>query len=84
MQGREEHCFRFTSYEFFDGLPAKPVNKWSAWGVKATAANNPSSSVLKFLQLIKLGRTGTSPNRATVSKVWFNNTYVKSLQFFPW
>ena len=29
MQGLEDHCFRLTRHEFFNGLPAQPVNKWS-------------------------------------------------------
>ena len=33
MQGLEDNCFNFTSYEFFNGLPAQLVNKWFAWGV---------------------------------------------------
>ena len=35
MQGLEDHCFRFTSDELFNGLPAQLVDKWSARGVKA-------------------------------------------------
>ena len=35
MQGLEDHCFTFISYEFFNALPAQPANKWSAWVVKA-------------------------------------------------
>ena len=35
MQGLEGHCFRFTSDELFNGLPAQLVDKWSAWGVHA-------------------------------------------------
>ena len=84
MLGLQDHSFRFTSYDFFNGLPAQPVNKWSTWRVKAAVGYNSSSLVSKFLQLIKLGRTGTSLNRATVSKVWLNNTCVNSLQFFLW
>ena len=82
MQGLEDHCFRFTRDEFFNGLPAKLVDEWSAWGVKAAVGYNFSSSVLKFLQLIKLSRTCATPNRATISKVWLYNACVKSLQCF--
>ena len=49
MQALEDHCFRFTSDEFFNGLPAQLVNKWSAWSVKAAVSYNSSSSVLKSL-----------------------------------
>ena len=35
MQGLEDHCFRLTSNELFNGLPAQLVDEWSAWGVKA-------------------------------------------------
>ena len=52
MQGLEDHCFRFAGDEFFNGLPAQLVDKWSAWGVKAAFGYNSSSSILKFLQLI--------------------------------
>ena len=52
MQGLEDHCFRFTSDELFNGLPAQLVDEWSTWGVKAAVGYNSSSSVLKFLQLI--------------------------------
>ena len=69
MQGPGDHCFRFTSDELFNGLPAQLVDEWSAWGVKAAVGYDSSSSVLKFLQLIKLSRTGATPNRATISKV---------------
>ena len=44
---------------------------WSISGllsVKAAAGYNSSSSVLTLLQ------TGTTPNRATISKVWLDNT----------
>ena len=82
MQGLEDHYFRFASDELFNGLPAKLVDKWSAWGIKAAVGYNSCSSVLKFLQLIKLSRTGTTPNRATISKVWLDNSCVKSLQCF--
>ena len=64
MQGLEDHCFRFAGDEFLNGLPAQLVDKWSAWGVKAAVGYNSSSSILKFLQLIKLSRTGATPNRA--------------------
>ena len=37
MQGLEDHYFRFTSDELFNGLPAQLVDEWSAWGVKAAA-----------------------------------------------
>ena len=80
MQGLEDHCFRFTSYEFFSGLPAQLVDEWSAWGVKAAVGYNSCSSVLKFLQMSKLSQTGATPNRATISKVWLYNTCVKSLK----
>ena len=82
MQGLEDHCFRFASDELFNGLPAKLVDEWSASGVKAAVGYNSSSSVLRFLQMIKLSRTGATPNRATISKVWRYNTCVKSLQCF--
>ena len=74
MQGLEDHYFRFTSDELFNGLPAQLVDKWSAWGIKAAVGYNSCSSILKFLQLIKLSRTGTTPNRATISKVWLDNS----------
>ena len=54
MQGLEDHCFRFTSDESFNGCQAQMADKWSAWGIKAAVGYNSSSSVLKFLQLIKL------------------------------
>ena len=38
MQGFEDHCFRFTSDELFNGLPAQLVDEWSAWGVNAKGA----------------------------------------------
>ena len=82
MQGLEDHCFRFAGDEFFNGLPAQLFDKGSAWGVKAAVGYNSSSSILKFLQLIKLSRTGATPNRATISKVWLYNTCVKSRQCF--
>ena len=80
MQRLEDRCFRFTIDELFNGLPAQLVDEWSTWGVKDAVGYNSSSSVLKFLQLIKLSRTGATPNRATISKVWLYNTCVKSLQ----
>ena len=49
MQGLEDHCFRFTSDELFNGLPAQLIDKWSARGVKSAVGYNSSSSVLKFL-----------------------------------
>ena len=83
MQGLEDRCFRFTSDELFNGLPAQLVDEWSTWAVKAAVGYNSSSSALKFLQLIKLSRSGATPNRAaTISKVWLYNTCVKSLQCF--
>ena len=82
MQGLEDHCFRFAGDEFFNGLPAQLVDKRSAWGVKAAFGHNSSSSILKFLQLIKLSPTGATTNRAAISKVWLYNTCVKSLQCF--
>ena len=82
MQGLEDRCFRFNSCELFNGLPAQLVDMWPAWGAKSTVGYNSSSSVLKFLQLSKLSRTGATPNRATISKVWLFNTCVKSLQCF--
>ena len=54
MQGLEDHYFRFTSDELFNGLPAQLVDKWSAWGIKAAVGYNSCSPVLKFL----LSRTG--------------------------
>ena len=51
MQGLEDHYFRFTSDELFNGLPAQLVDKWSAWGIKAAVGYNSCSSILKFLQL---------------------------------
>ena len=77
MQGLEDHCFRFAGDEFFNGLPAQLVDKWSAWGVKAAVGYNSSSSILKFLQLIKLSRTGATPNRAQQS----NNIESVALQY---
>ena len=82
MQGLEDHCLRFTSDELFNGLPAQLVDKWSTLDVKAAFGYNSCSSVLMFLQLIKSSQTGTTPNRATISKVWLDNTSVKSLQCF--
>ena len=82
MQGPENHYFRFTTDELFNGLPAQLVDKWSAWGIKAAVGYDSCSSVLKFLQLIKLSRTGTTPKRAKISKVWLYNRCVKSLQCF--
>ena len=67
MQGLEDHCFRFTSDELFTGIPAQLVDEWSAWGIKFAVGCHFSSSALKFLQLIKLSRTGATPNRATIS-----------------
>ena len=40
MPGLEDHRFRFTSDELFNGLPAQLVDKWSAWGVKAAVGYN--------------------------------------------
>ena len=40
MQGLEDHCFRFTSDELFNGLPAQLVDKWSAWGIKAAVGHS--------------------------------------------
>ena len=45
MQGLEDHYFRFTSDELFNGLPAQLVDKWSAWGIKAAVGYNSCSSV---------------------------------------
>ena len=33
MQGLQDHCFRFTGDELFNGLLAQLVDKCSAWGV---------------------------------------------------
>ena len=49
MHGLEDHRFRFTSDELFNGLPAQLVDKWSAWGIKAAVGYNSRRSVLKFL-----------------------------------
>ena len=43
MQGLEDHCFRFTTYEFFKDFPAQPVNELSAWGVKAVVGYDAGS-----------------------------------------
>ena len=34
-----EHSLRVNSDELFNGLPAKLVDKWSAWGVKDAYIN---------------------------------------------
>ena len=82
MRGLEDHCFRFTSNELLNGLPAQLIDKWSAWGIKAAVGYYSSNSVLKFLQLIKFSQTGATPNRATISKMWLENSSVKILQCF--
>ena len=30
VPGEPDLCYRLNSYEFFNGLPAEPINKWSA------------------------------------------------------
>ena len=40
MQGLEGHYFRFTSDELFNGVPARLVDKWSIWGIKAAVGYN--------------------------------------------
>ena len=82
IQGLEDHCLRFTSNQFANGLPSQPFNKRSAWGVKVAICNDPSSTVLKFLQLTNFSQTGAAPNRTTVSKVRLNNAPVERLQSF--
>ena len=55
MQGLKDYHLRFTSYEFFNGLLVKFINKRSAWGVMAAVCCNSSSPVsIFFLQFIKL------------------------------
>ena len=67
----EDHCFRLIANEFFNGLPAQLCNKWSAWGIKAAICYDPSSTSLKFLQLVDVCRPNTTPDRTTVSKVGY-------------
>ena len=66
MKEIENHCLIFTNFKFFHGLPAQPVNRWSAWDVKAAVGYNSSSVVLKFSHMIKLNQSGIAPNRAII------------------
>ena len=80
----EDHNLRLITNEFFDGLPAQPFDKRSARGIKAAIGYDSGSTILKFLQPVNFCRTGTTPNRAAVSKVGFNDARVKSHQTFFW
>ena len=53
MQGFENHCFSFTIYKMLNGLPSKLLDKWPACGIKSAIGNDPCSTILKFLQLVK-------------------------------
>ena len=44
----EDHRFRLTANEFFNGLPAQLCNEWSAWGIKAAICNDSSSTILEL------------------------------------
>ena len=76
----EDHCFGLFANEFFNGLPAQLCNKWSAWVIKVAICYDPSSTILKFLQLADDCRPSTTPDRTTISKVGLDNTSVKSFQ----
>ena len=52
MQGLEDHRFRFTSDELFNGLPAQLVDKWSALGIKAAVGYNSLGQNLKNFGII--------------------------------
>ena len=45
MEQLEYHCFRLTANEFFNGLPARLRNKWSAWGAKVAICYDPNSTI---------------------------------------
>ena len=45
-------------------------------GVRAAIRNDPSSSVLKLLQLVDFSRTTTTPSRTTVFEVRLNNAFL--------
>ena len=49
-------------------------------GIKPAICYDPSSTILKFLQLVDVCRPGTTPDRTTIAKVGLDNTYVKSFQ----
>ena len=83
MQGLEDHCFRFTSDELFNGLPAQLVDEWSAWGIKAAVCYNSSSSVLKFLQLIKLSQTQHNPKQSSNIESMALQYQCKESSMFP-
>lgn len=57
MTGLEYHRHRLISYDAFNCLSARFIYKWCDWGIKAAIGYDSSSSVLKYLQLIKLSRT---------------------------
>ena len=78
----EDHNLRLITNEFFDGLPTQPFDKRSARGIKAAIGYDSGSTILKFLQPVNFCRTGTTPNRAAVSKVGLNDARVKSHQTF--
>ena len=54
MQGLEEHYFRFTSDELFNGLPAQLVDEWSTWGVKAAMYARQLATFKKSSKFIML------------------------------
>ena len=84
IKRRKGHHFLFTINKLFNGLPAKLFDKRSTWGIKAAVRYDPSSSVLKFLQLIDLSYSATSPNRTTISKMRLHNTEIKGFKSFFW
>ena len=47
---------------------------------KHAVCYDPSSTILKFLQLVDVCRPSTTPDRTTISKVGLDNTCVKSFQ----
>ena len=69
----EDHNLRLITNEFFNGLPTQPFDKRSARGIKAAIGYDSGSTILKFLQPVNFCRTGTTPNRAAVSKVGLND-----------
>ena len=78
----KDHCLRFIGNQFVNGLPSHPFDKRSAWGIKTAICYYPSSTVLKFLQLINFRQTGAATNRTAVSKVGLHNTREERLQSF--
>ena len=50
----EGHRFKLIANEFFSGLPAQLLDKYSAWGIEAAICNDSSSMILKLCQLIKM------------------------------